>query len=75
MALHKNRYQRVLKVMGKTFTGYVSSRRISALYNVEKTGGCPFCFPHGIETNNNQHFKDTKCWKRYRRTQYKGIVL
>ena len=30
-----------------------SNVKISRIYNTDKTGGCPWCFPHGFETNNS----------------------
>ena len=33
--------------------------------------GCSDCFPHGIETTNAQWVKDLRCWKRYRKQQWR----
>ncbi len=34
-------------------------------------GECTYCFPHGVEAVNSRHRKDLRCWKRYRKTQYR----
>ena len=36
--------------------------------------GCSFCFPHGCETTNSRWDKDLRCWKRYRKTQYRSMT-
>ena len=44
--------------------------RLSRLQSGAKMG-CPLCFPHGTETVNNRWRKDLRCWKRYRRHQWR----
>ena len=38
---------------------------------VGDTMGCSYCFPHGIETINGTRRKDFRCWKRYRKMQWR----
>lgn len=33
--------------------------------------GCSRCFPHGLETLNATIAKNKKCWKNYRKKQYR----
>lgn len=33
--------------------------------------GCSHCFPHGYETINAKELKYQKCWKKYRKQQWK----
>ncbi|WP_291723758.1 hypothetical protein [Bernardetia sp.] len=48
----------------------ISNVRISRILN-GNTRGCSFCFPHGYETNNSKYGKYQRCWKKYRKTQFK----
>lgn len=49
-----------------------SNVKISRMHNVEKVGGCTYCFPHGIEcTNATEDKRHNRNWKRYRKTQWK----
>ena len=34
--------------------------------------GCPWCFPHGYETNNATVDKNKRNWKNWRKQQYKS---
>ena len=34
--------------------------------------GCSFCFPYGFETTNATIDKNTRSWKRNRKSQYKS---
>jgi hypothetical protein len=73
---HKKRHK---KAWGIDEYGYidvpkrVSNIKISRIDNTDARGGCSYCFPHGFETNNNKWFKDLKCWKRYRKKQYRWV--
>ena len=57
-------------------TGFVdiptkfSNVQLSRIKNGELMG-CSFCFPHGVETINNKWTQDLRCWKRYRKFQYR----
>ena len=35
--------------------------------------GCSYCFPHGRETDNATMRKNTRSWKRNRRTRHKPV--
>lgn len=72
----KNQQKRLVKAFGKNEVGMIDTpKKIgSARYERILSGedrGCSFCFPHGPETNNAIRFKDLKCWKRYRKQQYR----
>jgi hypothetical protein len=49
----------------------VSNVKISRFIFYKDRGGCPFCFPHGIETNNSKWSKNRKSWKLRRAKQYR----
>lgn len=55
------------------FPKKISNVKISRIYNTDKTGGCSFCFPHGIDTNNSKisKYRNNVNWKSYRKTQWK----
>lgn len=53
------------------FPTKISNVKISRIKNYEKMGGCPYCFPHGIETVNSKQSKYSKNWKSYRIHQWK----
>lgn len=67
-----------VKAFGRTESGQedspakIGSARASRIVHGDTTG-CVYCFPHGIETYNNIWTKDLRCWKRYRKTQYRPI--
>lgn len=73
----QNRFKRIY---GKAF-GFIEegepdvpSRRGSAFISRLSNGaamGCTWCFPHGWETRNATLMKDYRCWKRYRKKQYR----
>ena len=48
----------------------VSNVKVSRFLNYEQMGGCPYCFPHGIECSNSKWGNIEKNWKRFRKTQY-----
>ncbi len=48
----------------------ISNVKISRFNNYEKMGGCPFCFPHGVECVNSTARKKFKSWKYLRKHQY-----
>jgi hypothetical protein len=48
----------------------ISGIQISRLL-VGKSMGCIFCFPHRQETRNAKWKKYQRCWKKYRKYQYK----
>lgn len=48
-----------------------SNVRISRIFNGQLMG-CTFCFPHGYDNVNHRHTKDLKCWKRYRKHQWRN---
>jgi hypothetical protein len=49
----------------------LSNVKVSRINNFDLMGGCPFCFPHGIECINSKFSNQNRSWKRYRRTQWK----
>lgn len=51
----------------------ISNVMISRIIATSK-GECPYCFPHGPEMKNNRWANMERCWKRQRKTQWKGIV-
>lgn len=65
---YKSRH-RLVEAFGNTFPKKISGTMISRLLNCKYE--CSYCFPHGHETSNNKWTKDLKCWKRYRKTQYR----
>ena len=71
-------YKRFKKAFGTNeygmidFPAKISNVKISRIQNTDKMGGCPFCFPHGVECTNSKWKKDTKNWKAYRSRQYKN---
>ena len=36
-----------------------------------ENAGCSWCFPHGFEVYNARELKESRSWKRHRRTQYR----
>ncbi|REC61185.1 phosphate ABC transporter substrate-binding protein [Chryseobacterium pennae] len=34
--------------------------------------GCSYCFPHGLEVVNAKYTKFQRCWKKYRKAQWKN---
>ncbi|MBO1271959.1 hypothetical protein J3L11_09935 [Shewanella sp. 4t3-1-2LB] len=34
--------------------------------------GCTHCFPHGIDTSNSHDMKLQRCWKKYRKHQWRS---
>lgn len=48
-----------------------SNVKISRIQNYQKMGGCPFCFPHGMECTNATLGKLTRSWKKHRPKQWK----
>ena len=48
----------------------ISSVKISRIQNTDKMGGCPYCFPHGIDCTNSRWSKNTRSWKTHRQFQY-----
>lgn len=53
---------------------HFSNVRLSRIKNIQMSAVCSYCFPHGFETSNSTLYKDLKCWKRYRGTQYHGFL-
>ena len=51
----------------------ISNVKISRIINYLDVGGCPFCFPHGIECTNSTAGKLRKhnSWKKHRRKQWR----
>lgn len=49
-----------------------SNVKVSRIYNTDKTGGCSYCFPHGIECNNSSHRNSERNWKSHRNNQWRG---
>ncbi|MBM4354414.1 MAG: hypothetical protein FJ109_11570 [Deltaproteobacteria bacterium] len=49
----------------------VGNVRLSRLEHVDDVGGCPYCFPHGIEATNSTFRKNARSWKKRRRTRYR----
>ena len=49
----------------------LSGTKISRLVYGEILG-CSYCFPHGWEVSNSRWKKDLRCWKRYRKHQWRG---
>jgi hypothetical protein len=54
--------------------GKISNIKISRIKNYQKVGGCSICFPHGFECTNSAHHKNTRSWKKNRRSQYKSRI-
>jgi len=50
-----------------------SGTKITRIFIGEEIG-CSYCFPHGIETRNSHYFNRQRCWKKYRRTQWKHQI-
>lgn len=67
------------KAFGKTAEGFpdlpqkIGSVQLARLLHGRQRG-CSFCLPHGLETSNSKFNKDLRCWKRYRKTQYREAV-
>jgi len=57
------------------FPTKISNVKISRFKNYEKMGGCPFCFPHGVECTNGTVHKRFKSWKHLRKHQYNDTVV
>lgn len=49
-----------------------SNIKISRIHFTHERGGCPFCFPHGMETNNSTELNVQRNWKKQRKRQYKN---
>ncbi|NJB82070.1 phosphate ABC transporter substrate-binding protein [Wenyingzhuangia aestuarii] len=70
-------YKKFRKAFGVNEFGLIdfprkfSNVKISRISNFEKMGGCPFCFPHGIETCNSTTHKNKRNWKNSRFKQWK----
>ncbi len=69
---------RLGKAFGYYYEGIVdipvkfSNVKISRIQNFIEVGGCPYCFPHGIETpNSTMDKRRNNNWKRYRKTKWK----
>lgn len=71
---------RLIKLYGKDEYGFadlprkVSGTKISRAFH-GRDMGCTWCFPHGIELSNNKWSKVQRSWKKYRKTQYKGVYF
>jgi len=71
----KDRKRRV-REFGKDEYGFsmlpvkYSNTKISRIDNTDKTGGCSFCFPHGIESTNSTWSNFQRSWKCFRKHQY-----
>lgn len=52
------------------FPSAISGTQISRIHAV-RHGETSFGFPHGVSTSNSHLDKDLRCWKRYRKTQYR----
>ena len=68
--------KRLTKRFGKDEYGFAliptkfSNVKISRFENVDKVGGCTYCFPHGIELTNSTYENLQKNWKRFRHKQF-----
>ena len=64
--------RRVLRAFGRTVDDWPTrySNAGWARLCVDKTE-CTYCFPHGLENTNSKYAKDLRCWKMYRRRQYR----
>lgn len=49
----------------------MSNVKISRILHTPETGGCSFCFPHGIESTNSKYLKKQRSWKTHRKNKYK----
>ena len=49
----------------------ISNIKISRIMFCDDRGGCPYCFPHGIETNNSHWKNKQRNWKSNRKTKWK----
>ena len=74
-----NYFKKLKKAFGLNEFGMIdfpekySNVKISRFYNTDKTGGCSWCFPHGLETNNSTigKYQNNRNWKSYRGNQWK----
>lgn len=68
--------KKLVKAFGKNdfemidFPLKISNVQISRIL-VGEIMGCSYCFPHGYETSNATILKGKRCWKKYRKTQWK----
>jgi len=49
----------------------IGNIRLSLIDHVKERGGCSICYPHGPETNNATQKKNTRSWKKQRKTKYR----
>ncbi len=69
--------RRYVSAFGVDELGYLllprqmSNVKLSRIERFEERGGCPYCYPHGMETSNATCKKNTRSWKYHRKTQYK----
>ena len=68
----KARYRKLEKMLGEDFGGKISNVKCARIKVSGDPDYCPHCFPHCEETVNSKYDKDLKCWKRYRKTQYRA---
>lgn len=52
-------------------SGKVSNVTLARIEHAADRGGCTYCFPHGLETDNATCKKNRRSWKNHRKTQYK----
>ena len=49
----------------------IKGTRLARVF-AESRGERGYCFPHGYDQPNSRWDKDLRCWKRYRKTQYRA---
>ncbi len=71
----KKRQSRFNKAFGIDENGFanipkkLSNVKIARLLHFDDVGGCPYCFPHGVDTFNCTRYKYQRSWKKHRNTQ------
>jgi hypothetical protein len=65
------------KAFGTEETGEIalppkfSNVKLSRIAHAGERGGCTWCYPHGMETDNATCSKNRRSWKHSRKTQYR----
>jgi hypothetical protein len=51
--------------------GKLGSAAAARIRHCKASGGCGFCFPHGVDSDSWSVLKRQRSWKSHRKTQYR----
>ena len=66
--------KKLRRAFGTEHPKFFANVRYSRIFNGEMMG-CSYCFPHGMDTINNRYLNYQRCWKKFRKTQYRTKKL